>query len=110
MKFGATRYGPFAPSTSQFGKYDVFTRIGVPILSTLNDTVLVPSTMSLTLAFGTACSLVGAPVVMRCHSFGPSLASSTFHCEGSRYQASAMSCQARPPLDTSVTTAGSAVI
>src|SRR4051812_5966063 len=106
MKFGATRYGPFAPSTSQFGKYDVFTRIGVPILSTLNDTVLVPSTMSETLAFATGISLVGAPVVMCCQSFGPLFASSPFHCGGSRYQDSAMSCHFRPPLDTSVTTAG----
>src|SRR5262245_20776221 len=34
MKFGVARYGPSAPLTRQFGKYDVFTSTGLPTMST----------------------------------------------------------------------------
>src|SRR6478736_4469057 len=34
MKLGVARYGPSAPLTRQFGKYDVFTRTGLPTWST----------------------------------------------------------------------------
>src|SRR3954469_16250311 len=34
MKFGVARYGPSAPLTRQFGKYDVFTSTGLPTWST----------------------------------------------------------------------------
>ena len=36
MKFGVARYGPVAPSTSQFGKYDAFTITGTPVRDTSN--------------------------------------------------------------------------
>ena len=34
IRFGASRYGPFAPVTFQFGKYDSFTSTGLPISET----------------------------------------------------------------------------
>src|SRR5262245_42512251 len=34
MKLGVARYGPSAPLTRQFGKYDVFTSTGLPPRST----------------------------------------------------------------------------
>ena len=37
MKFGVARYGPSAPSTFQFGKYDAFTSTGSPTRSTWNE-------------------------------------------------------------------------
>ena len=35
MKFGMTRYGPFAPEAVQFGKYETLTRTGTPTRSTV---------------------------------------------------------------------------
>lgn len=34
MRLGEIRHGPFAPEACQFGKYDIFTRMGVPGVST----------------------------------------------------------------------------
>src|SRR4051812_48592694 len=108
MKLGATRQMPFAPDTCQLGKYDDFTRIGVPTRSTSNDTVDVPSFTFDTFTSSTAIALGCSSFVIRGHALGPLTARSTPHFVGSRYHASAMSCHARPPLATSVTTAGSA--
>ena len=37
MKSGVARYGPLPPSTSQFGKYEVFTITGTPVRDTSNE-------------------------------------------------------------------------
>src|SRR5262245_21555095 len=50
MKFGVVRYGPSAPLTRQFGKYDVFTSTGLPTLSTSKLTELSVERTLLTLA------------------------------------------------------------
>ncbi len=51
---GVMRYGPFAPCTFQFGKYEALTWIGVPTRSTSKEIVSVVATMLVTLASGTA--------------------------------------------------------
>src|SRR3954468_4895023 len=38
MKLGVARYGPCAPLTFQFGKYDTFTSTGTPGLATSKET------------------------------------------------------------------------
>src|SRR6478609_11373670 len=54
IRFGDTRYGPSAPDTSQFGKYDAFTSTGTPTSSTENEIVSLPISMSLTSTSGSA--------------------------------------------------------
>ena len=71
MRFGATRKGPCAPSTFQFGKYDVFTRIGVPTWSTSKSIVLVPLEMLLTVAGSTGRTGGVSPSLTRAHDDGP---------------------------------------
>src|SRR5690349_3872237 len=90
MKFGLTRYGPSAPLTFQFGKYDTLTSTGTPTSSTENDTVSEVISMSVTSAVPVACrggsrSVDGA----RGQSSGPEVASSTSQRDGSLYQSTA---------------------
>ena len=56
MKFGVARYGPSAPDTVQFGKYDVFTITGTPVRDTWNDTESSVVRIRLTSTAGAASS------------------------------------------------------
>src|SRR3954447_9564604 len=85
MKFGVTRYGPSAPSTFQLGKYDVFTRTGVPTWSTSKSIVSVPVARLLTVAFATGRAGGVSPSVTRAHEDGPLSARYTSQLSGSRY-------------------------
>src|SRR3954452_24051548 len=86
MRFGVTRYGPSAPSARQLGKYDVFTRIGVPGRSTSKSIVSVPVCTFETEAFGTGCAGGVSPYFTRAQPAGPSAARYTSHLLGSVYQ------------------------
>src|SRR5690606_3614001 len=77
MKLGATRYGPSAPSTRQFGKYDIFTSTGLPTRSTSNETLSSSTTTSLTSAGSTRRSRARSCESTRCQPSGPSTASGT---------------------------------
>ena len=50
MRFGARRYGPVAPDTCQFGKYEVRTTTGLPISSTVKLMASMSSRMFVTFA------------------------------------------------------------
>src|SRR5690348_1591583 len=73
MRFGATRYGPCAPCAFQFGKYEVFTRIGLPTSETWNEIVSTFSCTSVTRAGVIGVSVVCASRLMstRFQLFGP---------------------------------------
>src|SRR5436190_6897691 len=86
IRLGFTRYGPSAPSTFQLGKYDVFTRIGVPVRSTSKSMVSVPVDALVTTACGSGAAGGVSPGATRAHDDGPSAARYTFHCCGSLYQ------------------------
>jgi hypothetical protein len=60
---GDTRYGPVAPETFQFGKYEAFTSTGLPVRSTWNEMDRSVVTTLETLACGTgACAAVVAGI------------------------------------------------
>src|SRR4051812_43278278 len=86
MRLGVTWYGPSAPSTFQFGKYDIFTRIGDPIRSTSKSMLSVVVVMLRTLGVSTGRAGGVSPSATRAHDDGPSVARNTFHFDGSRYQ------------------------
>ena len=74
MRLGVTRNGPCAPSACQFGKYDVFTRIGVPVRSTSKSIVSVPVRTFDTVACGTGWAGAVSPSLTRAQLDGPSAA------------------------------------
>src|SRR5204862_4097126 len=85
MRFGVTRYGPLAPSTFQFGKYDVFTSTGVPTWSTSKSIESLDVLTLVTATFGSGRVGGVSPSATRVHEDGPSAARYTFHFCGSRY-------------------------
>src|SRR3954471_10002407 len=85
MRLGVTRYGPSAPSTFQFGKYDALTSTGVPTLSTSKSIESVPVVVLLTMGMSTGRAGGVSPSATRAHDDGPSAARYTFHFAGSRY-------------------------
>src|SRR5581483_1309955 len=85
MRLGVTRYGPCAPSTFQFGKYEDFTRIGVPVRSTSKSIVSNPVRTFVTVACGSGRTGGVSPSRTRVHDDGPSAARYTFHFVGSTY-------------------------
>src|SRR3954452_17713047 len=86
MRFGATRCGPSAPSTSQFGKYDAFTSMGAPGWSTSKSIESVPMWTFDSCAACAAVTGVVWPSATRGQDDGPSAATYTFHFHGSVYQ------------------------
>src|ERR1700722_9604760 len=90
MRLGVTRQGPFAPLACQLGKYDTFTRTGVPTRDTWK---LRDESVCVTLVTWVVptCLTVGrmSSTEARGQSDGPFCASSTFHLLGSAYQLSA---------------------
>src|SRR5580692_11533597 len=87
MRLGVTRYGPVAPEACQLGKYETFTRTGVPTFDTWKLTALSPSWTLVTVV-----DFVGrrggwvSPILTRGQEGGPLWASSTFQRDGSSYQ------------------------
>ena len=80
-----------SPSTSQFGKYDVRMRTGLPVSLTSK---LIESFVSRTLLTFTDAPPVGIFFTAscfdtRCQSFGPSTDRSTLHCDSSLNQSTA---------------------
>ena len=76
IRFGASRYGPFAPFTFQFGKYDVLISTGLPISETWNE---IESTSVFTLLTAVGAIDFGTYVPswlesMRCQLLGPDCA------------------------------------
>src|SRR5258706_3407212 len=106
MRLGATRNGPSAFFTRQFGKYDVLISTGAPGRDTVNEMLSGVVTRSLTVLGLRDRSAGMSPGLTRCHARGPSAASITPQRDGSVYQPTAMSCHGRPPLATPDTTAG----
>src|ERR1700685_1900739 len=90
MRFGATRHGPSAPNACQFGKYETFTRTGVPVRSTWNRTVPPSFWISVTVVLGSATACSEAVVAWLAETLrqptGPSEESITSHRLGSAYQ------------------------
>src|SRR3954454_22253459 len=91
IMFGATRYGPSAPSTSQLGKYDVRTSTGLAISSTWNEIVLGSSRMSDTFVGTIAAWFVVARSLMSTcfHDFGPVAVHTLSSCDAFMNQGAA---------------------
>ena len=84
MKLGVTLYGPSAPLTLQFGKYETLTRTGTPTRSTSNEIESEVIWTSLTSTDGFDRRFDRAPAaVARGQSSGPEVARCTFHWSGS---------------------------
>src|SRR5579871_1123207 len=98
MRLGATRHGPSAPLACQFGKYDVFTRTGVPVRSTsklMRSSLIL---MLVTAATGTAtCGGVALAPWTRGQLDGPDAASSTGQRDASWYHGTTVLIQLCPP-------------
>src|SRR3954452_18365625 len=107
IRLGLTRYGPSAPDTCQFGKYEALTRTGTPVSLTSKDIVSVPLSMLLTSVVPTGRGSGVSPASMRCQPDGPSPASGMSKSPWSMYQLTVSANQVLPPAEAPLTTAGS---
>src|SRR3954447_14691768 len=73
MRFGARRYGPLAPETFQFGKYDSFTSTGLPISETSNEieSTVVRTLLTCVGVTVRGCARFRSLASTRTQSFGP---------------------------------------
>src|SRR6516162_4095974 len=72
--FGASRYGPLAPFTCQFGKYDSLISTGLPTSDTSNEilsTVVFTLLTTGGLSIACACAVARSAAFTRGQLFGP---------------------------------------
>src|SRR5262245_22000955 len=95
MKLGVARYGPSAPLTRQFGKYDVLTSTGLPIWSTSKLTESSVARTWVTLAgfvIARRRSRSAADPSAWRHDDGPLATTGLSSCSGNHHQGTAIRC------------------